>query len=365
MAANKSMEEIIYKKLKEEMLRKSEKFILLGDLLSYAEALSADMPVFLQSPHGQKIFCSVINRLVDEEFLKPAGAKPTTMNGLYRKYRKIYTEKKDHYLAAEIIRSIEPPASVDYYLKNYDVFIDDKPVIEIISSFLRRKDKDFITVNERAYELFSDEKFFRGTDKERSRGETVLKRLGLSYEDICCYETPEPFFNFQKKDFSRLRSRTVYIIENKDTFWSFKHQIMGSPSILDPDMLIYGEGKKILSSFIFVDEYGIDPEHDSFIYFGDLDPEGINILCALKDRYPRYKIEPFIEGYKIILETSLGKNPSRTPGKQVINEKNISRFINYFDNNTAEQIKNLLVSGCYIPQEALSASMLKERFGIK
>jgi len=365
MTANKSVEEIIYNKLKDEMQRKNGRFILLSDMLAYAEALSADMPIFLQSPHGQKIFSSAINRLVDEELLKPAESKPTTINGLYKKYRKIYTEKKDHNLAAEIIRSIEPPASVDYYLKNHNDFVDDKPVIENISAFLRRKKMDFITINERAYELFGDEKFFRGTDKERSRGETVLKRLGLSYEDMRCYETPEPFFNFQKNDFSSLRSRIVYIIENKDTFLSFKHEIMDLPSKLDPDMLIYGEGKKILNSFKFVSEYDIDPEYDSFIYFGDLDPEGINILCALKDRYPQYKIEPFIEGYKIVLETGLRKIPSRTPGKQVINEKNISRFISYFDKNTAEQIKNLLVSGCYIPQEALSASMMKERFGTK
>lgn len=365
MKANKTVEEIIYKKMKEETQRMRGKFILLEKMHSYAEALSIDMPIFLQSPQGQKVFCSAINRLVNEEILKPVGDKPTTINGLYKKYRKIYTEKKDHTFAGEIISSIEPPASVDYYINNYDDFVSDKPVIEVISDFLRQKNKDFVTVNERAYELFGDEKFFKGSGKERSRGETVLRRLGLSYEDLGGYETPEPFFNFHKKDFSRLESRTIYIIENKDTFWSLKRHMMESPSKLNPDMLIYGEGKKILSSFKFVDEYGINPEYDEFIYFGDLDPEGINILCALKDKYPQYKIEPFIEGYKVILETGLKKNPSRIPKKQVINEKNISRFIEGFDNTSAEQIKNLLASGCYIPQEALSASIMKERFGTK
>lgn len=365
MISNKSVEEIIFKKLKEETQCMRRKYILLEEMLSYAEALSIDMPIFLQSPQGQKVFCSAINKLVNEEILKPVGGKPTAINELYKKYRKIYTDKKDHTFAAEIIRSIESPALVDYYINNYDDFVNDKPVIEVISRFLRQNNKDFITVNERAYELFGDEKFFKSSDKERSQGETVLKRLGLSYEHLGCYETPEPFFNFQKKDFSQLESRTIYIIENKDTFWSFKYHIMDSPSILKPDMLIYGEGKKILSSFNFVDEYDIDPGYDVLIYFGDLDPEGINIMCALKEKYPQYKIEPFIEGYKAILETGLQKKPARTPKKQIFNKKNISCFIEAFDRTTAEQIKNLLVSGCYIPQEALSASIMKERFGTK
>lgn len=366
MTAKNSSEEILYKKLKEETQLMHGKFILLDNMLATAESLSIDMPIFLQSPQGQRVFCSVINRLVSEGFLRPAGAKPTVINGLYKKYRKIYTEKKDHAFVAEIIRSIEPPASVDYYIDNYDDFVADKPVIEAISVFLRQKEnKDLVTVNERAYELFGDEKFFKGSDKERSRGESVLKRLKLKYEDLVCYETPEPFFNFQKKVFSELKSRTIYIIENKDTFWSFKHHIMDSSSKLDPDMIIYGEGKKILSSFKFVDEYDINPDCDTFIYFGDLDPEGINIFYALKDKYPRYKIEPFIEGYKAILETGFQKKPSRIPGKQGINEKNIIRFIKDFDKTTAEKIKNLLTSGCYIPQEALSASIMKERFKTK
>lgn len=363
MSAEKIVEEMIYKKLKEKIQNMCRKFILLEEMLSWAETLSIDMPTFLQSQQGQKVFCSVINRLVNEKILKPSGTRPATINGLYKKYRKIYTEKRDHAFASEIIRSIAPPASVDYYINNHNDFIADKSVIETISDFLKQEGKDFVTVNERAYELFGDEKFFKGTDKARSWGETVLKRLGLKYEDLRCYETPEPFFNFQRKDFSKLKSRNVYIIENKDTFWSFKHNLMDFPSKSNPDMLIYGEGKKILSSFKFVEEYEINPENDLFIYFGDLDPEGINIFCALKDKYPQYRIEPFIDGYMAILEIGLKKIPSRTPSKQVINENNIRRFIEAFDKTTAEQIKNLLISGCYIPQEALSARIMKERFG--
>ncbi|MDD4583373.1 MAG: DUF2220 family protein, partial [Eubacteriales bacterium] len=241
-------------------------------------------------------------------------------------------------------------------------FLNDRSIIETISDFLKQKDKDFVTVNERAYELFGDEKFFKGEGKERSPGETILKRLGVSYLDIGCQETLEPFFSFQKKNFNALNSRKIYIIENKDTFWSFKRVIMDSIPTFKTDMLIYGEGRKIISSFKFMNEYYVEPERDQFHYFGDLDAEGINIYCELLDQYPQYKIFPFYEGYQAVLEIGSGKAPVKTPKRQKISKKNIGRFLNGFDSHVAKELKILLEEGYYIPQEALSATEMKERF---
>jgi len=262
----------------------------------------------------------------------------------------------------QIVRSITPPATLDYYIKNPNDFLNDKVIIDTISSFLKQKNKELVTVNERAYKLFGDEKFFKGAGKERSRGETVLKRLGLSFLSIGCEETVEPFFGFQKKDFHSLDSRNVYIVENKDTFWSFKRNIMDSPSIIKTDMLIYGEGKKIISSFKFINQYDVNPQTDVFFYFGDLDPEGINIYCELLDEYPQYRISPFYEGYQVVLEVGLRRGTLKTPKQQKVNKENIARFIKGFDQSWALKLKENLVGGFYIPQEALSAAEMKERF---
>lgn len=354
----------IYTKLKNDINCAESRFILLKRLLSIIEGTDYDMPGFLQSSEGQAVFYNVIMELVSEQLISPVGKKPDTQNGLYLKYRiNRDIKKKDSELAAQIIRSIVLPATIDYYIKYPYDFLNDRVIIDVISNFLKRKNKDFLTVNERAYQLFGDEKFFKGDEKNRSRGEIVLKRLGLGYLNIGCEETVEPFFSFYKKDFHSRTSRYIYIIENKDTFWSFKKNIMDATSILKSDMLIYGEGKKIISSFRFVDEYEIDKETDLVLYFGDLDPEGINIYCELQDKYPQYKIAPFSEGYLAILENGLKRGISKTPKPQNISKENIARFIKEFAEPYVIGLNEVLDGGFYIPQEALTATEMKERFG--
>ncbi|NLD47480.1 MAG: DUF2399 domain-containing protein, partial [Clostridiaceae bacterium] len=199
---------------------------------------------------------------------------------------------------------------------------------------------------------------------ERSHGEAILKRLGLNYSDLGCIDTPEPFFSFYRKDFFSKKEHNVCIIENKDTFWSMKKNVLDSDSSLDIDMLIYGEGKKILSSFQFIEEFGLEPSGDKFYYFGDLDPEGINIFCELRDRYYFYNIMPLCKAYEAILEIGRTRELIKTPKQQRVSENNIRRFIHFFEKPWNLEIERLLEGGFYIPQEALSATRIKERFGI-
>ena len=356
----------LYIVLKNEINDLPRTYIDLERLYSVAEKINLDMPIFLQSPQGQSAFSQAVKQLVIEQLIVAVGKKPHTQQGLHLKYRINKSPiNKDVQLAMQIIRSIEPPAAIDYYIKNPREFLADRPIITAIINFFAHNDKDIITVNERAYQLFGDEKFFKGAGKGRSRGETVLKRLGLSYDDLWCDETLEPFFSFQKNDFHLLETKDVFIIENKDTFWSFKRNILNVPSMIKADMLVYGEGKKIISSFKFMAEYSIDFLKDRFYYFGDLDAEGINIYCELVDEYSDYNIMPFIEGYQAILEIGLHRMPVKTPKQQKIKTENIVRFIRAFDQFWAVKLQQHLEGGFYVPQEALSATAIKERFGVK
>lgn len=357
--------EDLFRILKNEIDSIKNSTIRLHRLLSAIEGLNCDMPAFLQGPEGQAVFLQTIMKLVSEQIIIPVG-KPNNVQGLHLKYKvNKTTENRNQELIMQIARSIEHPATLDYYIKTPQDYINDKAIIDVISKFLKRKNNDFITVNERAYELFGDEKFFKGADKYRSRGETVLKRLGLNFQDLACEETLEPFFSFQKRDFHSLASRKIFIVENKDTFWSFKRNVMDYPSKVGADMLIYGEGKKIISSFKFIGEYEIKPHSDQFFYFGDLDAEGINIYCELIDEYPQYRIDPFKEGYRAVFEIGIQKDPKKTPKEQNFNDENIFRFIQTFEQPFALKLKNYLEKGFYIPQEALSAVEMKERFGNK
>lgn len=357
------MNEKIFTVLKDEIHNIQVRYVPLSRLLSAVEGINHDVPAFLQSPEGQAVFNDAVLQLVSRQIISPVG-KPSTARGLHLKYRiNRRPEEKDNDLIKQIIRNITPPASLDYYIKNPGSYVKDCAIIDIICSFLKEGNKNRVTVNERAYQLFGDEKFFRGAGKNRSRGETVLKRLGLSYADLVCEETIEPFFSFQNKEFHSLALRNIFVIENKDTFWSFKRKIMDSPSSIKVDMLVYGEGRKITSSFKFIEEYGVSIETDRVFYFGDLDAEGINIYCELVDKYPQYKISPFFEGYQAVLEIGQEKEPVKTPGQQKIKMENIDKFIKGFEPPWAVKLKKHLEDGFYVPQEALSAAEMKERFG--
>ncbi|WP_027631031.1 Wadjet anti-phage system protein JetD domain-containing protein [Ruminiclostridium cellobioparum] len=356
------LEQEIFIVLQKVINDSKNKFVPLRNLFSAVESINPDMPVFLQSPEGQAAFLSSINALVYANSISSVGNK-TNHKGLHDKYKiNKQNEKKDNQLISEIIRNITLPAVLDYYLKNSNDYLKDKDIIDIILNYIKKKEGSVVTVNERAYELFGDEKFFKGDEKDRSRGGVVLKRLGLNYEQLGCIETVEPFFSFQKKDFYLKQVRNIYIIENKDTFWSFKRSVMDSPAVVKPDMLIYGEGKKIISSFKYIDEYEINPGEDTIHYFGDLDAEGINIYCDLKSKFQKYNIIPFYKGYEAVLETGLKKGPAKTPRQQRVSDDNILQFVNGFDINVAVKIRRLINGGLYIPQEALSSAGMKERF---
>lgn len=355
-------EQKIMQKLRSEISSSRGSYILLVALQKSVEGMNPEMPSFLMSSDGRAVFHRCISLLVSDNLISPVGRKPDFADGLFSKYRICKTPKrKDEELANQIVREITPPAGIDFYLKNPDLYLEDREVIEKIVKFLNQASEDIVTVNERSYQLFGDEKFFRGAESSRSRGETILHRLGLDYRDIGCEETLEPFFSFMSKDFYSITGRYIFIIENKDTFWSFKRNIFDS---LNADMLIFGEGKKILSSFQFMEEYSVNLAGDTIFYFGDLDAEGVNIFCELAERYSAYGIKPFHDGYAALMEISARHGLKKIPKKQRINRNHIEKFCGFFEQALAQQLAKLLNGGYYIPQEALSATEMRERFGI-
>lgn len=369
---NRFPENKIIEELRNGISSSKNSHISLSSLHKAAERLNPEMPVYLMSPEGKTLFFRCISMLISNGLISPVGRKPGSADGFYLKYKICKrARQKDDELIEQIIRSIVPPARLDFYLKNPEHYLDDKEIIEKVMGFLKAKNTkntkntknaendNWVTVNERSYELFGDEKFLRGAESDRSRGKIILNRLGLDYRDIGCRETLEPFFSFIEKTFHSTTDRQIFIIENRDTFWSFKRNMTS----IKADMLVYGEGRKILSSFQFMEEYNVTLGRDKIYYFGDLDAEGVNIFCELADKYPSYGIMPFREGYLAMLEIGTRRGLSKTPKPQRMSRVNIERFLSFFERPRAAQLKSLLEKGFYIPQEALSATEMKERFG--
>lgn len=361
----KSNEEKIYYMVKEIIDVQSGKTTEIQTVLKQLHLKETVLGYNTSSRTGQSALSEAITKLVSDGVISPIGKKSNLASGLFPKYRILNKVNAiDHKIKTNILQAITPPASANYYSEHQDEYEEDEPIISVILSILKQPMTQTMTVNELAYRFFDDEKFFKGDPKERSRGEQILRKLKLDYSGMGCEETKEPFFAFRCKNYEALEKKSVLIVENKDTFWTAKRQLLDIRRNPGIDLLIYGEGKKIIQSFSYITEYDIDPNIDVIRYFGDIDPEGINIFCDLKHKYPEYGIIPFIQAYVDTLEIGLSKDLKPVPKRQLVKNQNIEEFIEGFSEIHANKIKEIIMSGYYIPQEALNGMEIERRFGV-
>lgn len=268
------------------------------------------------------------------------------------RYRKIIVSNFDeNELKQELLTSFHQEISVTYYLKNLDKYQDIRGYVKSISDFLKTSDekKYFLSANERSYELFGDEKFLCGR-----RGKSLLINLKISYKDLYCFETFEPFFHI---GLAKNEHENILIVENLDTFFSLKklyNENVCSWNGIDFSMIVYGEGNKITKSFCHLDELNV-PENVNIYYFGDFDREGINIYHRLSKMSKRTVklMKPFYE------EMYRRRKNKLSSKKQNLNESAIKFFFeeNKFDEEA--EMREYLTIGKYVPQEAVNIEVMR------
>lgn len=173
---------------------------------------------------------------------------------------------------------------------------------------LRTKNIKEISINERSFELFGDEKFLSSNS-----GKKLLNRHHLSLHHLKCYETPEPFLYYVNHNSI---NNDMLIIENKDTWFTFRKILMENKTILGYPFkyLVYGQGRKIQKSFSYMEENDCEnlKDTENIYYFGDIDSSGIDIFYKLKNKYPKYFIRPFFPAYKFLIENENKKRLKTT-----------------------------------------------------
>ncbi|MDQ2085040.1 DUF2220 family protein [Herbivorax sp. ANBcel31] len=300
---------------------------------------------------GYRAFAFAIYDFCQKGILYPVKTSKTNGRNplLYNKYRIILKKEYDS-THLEELNSFHPKLDKSFYHRNSKAYKEDRNYILELSKYLSDIEKSSwlnhrCTMNERSFEIFNDEKFL---DK---KGRVLLKRLGISLDDLNCYKALEAFFYIL---FEIKEKLNVLIIENKETFFSILKYLerSGCKSLcgIRIDMLIYGEGKKIVNSLKFINEIVAGTDIEKIYYFGDLDFEGIGIYNSLVLKYHDYSIVPHIKLYKQLL--SEAKNPP--PLKTCQSEISIDKFIENFDNESREKIIKILYDKRYIPQEALN-----------
>lgn len=248
---------------------------------------------------------------------------------------------------------------MSYYKLKYKEFKEDKTVIDALYEYYNKKDKENLTSNELGFLLFKDEKAFEQKEEKSLAEErlsigfalVVLKRVGITLEDLNAYTTTYPFYYYARDSFYKKEKRNILIIENKDTFFTMA---WGKEKWNEFDMFIFGEGFKIHNSFSIANQYGILPT-DELVYFGDIDPVGLYIYALLKKRYGEYKFRLFTPIYEeLINKYRIEELGTVRKNHDSVSMELISQIIKEeFSSESQKKIIELLLNKKYIPQEAI------------
>ncbi|WP_077212369.1 Wadjet anti-phage system protein JetD domain-containing protein [Bacillus dakarensis] len=229
--------------------------------------------------------------------------------------------------------------------------------IEKIYNFLKQRENfQWVTREERAFQLFGEEKYFS------FEGRVLLQRLQLTLDDLKAKVYGEPFVFWPAPNRLISDAKTVLIVENLSFYHTCRQLLNSGGNIkgINPDLLIYGEGKKIEKSFSFLNEI-INKKGLTIYYVGDIDPEGWGIYVRLKENYPEENIQLAISIYDALIDK--GKT-NRTETEQVANTPYLTHVIKEIVQNGREDmatvVKELWENKLRIPQEALSLDTWEE-----
>jgi hypothetical protein len=315
----------------------------------------------LAGPCSYPELADMVNGLVGEKQLEPVKASKT--NGrrpsLYNKYR-ILRQEADYSTTLEEIKLLHPAFNHSKYVKQPAMYLKYQNEIDSLSKFLWEHENLLdspMSVNERSFQIWGVEKLL----KEKSVIQTIFQFNDWDLSLLNYYETPEPFFEYH---FSKAKEMNILIIENKDTWFGLR-KIMREAGLnhlfRHYHVLLYGEGKKIISRSNRFKEYDglFAGSTNTYYYFGDLDYEGIDIYQILVSHNPELRIHLSTELYSWMLkESAKFLLPETKAGQKKIN---IDEFLENFSSQEVDEIKQILEKGRYIPQEILNYSLLKDK----
>jgi hypothetical protein len=236
--------------------------------------------------------------------------------------------------------------NASYYLKNLEQYNIDCPHIERLKDFLHNNSGE-LTLNEISYMVFKDEKALTQPEKASVNGKRILSNLGLEINNIPYVDTISPFYYPTSSN-----GNTILVVENKDTCFSLLRILRGKESNVKG--VLFGEGRAVIKIFKFLYVYGLGTR-DMFLYYGDIDQEGIDIARSLIDKYPEYDIKLSKALYHSLIDHE---------GRPLINKRMIDNskaeniLSNLFDEDKNAIISILESTGC-IPQEALNYDEMK------
>lgn len=320
--------------------------------------------IFQESDYD--LFHTAVEKLVVSGVLTPVKSSQTNgrLPPLFNKYR-IIKPQEDNTGYLELIRRLNPSLNISGYLQRPELYKKHLEIVEGISRYLWFA-QDLLerpmSRKERSFSMWGREKLL---DVHLALVKEVLKFNHLEENFLNYYDTPEPFFEYRH---DRGEPITVLVIENKDTWFTFRKLMQNTgKNIIEGtvvNVLLYGEGNKITKRGA-LEEYSatmlggqggeVSQERKAarFLYFGDLDWEGIRLFFRTREANPSLELKPFSYLYCLMLELAKSVElPKSLDQRGVIGP--LAEFLSLLGLAEEESLRALLVEGKYIPQEIVN-----------
>ena len=302
---------------------------------------------------GYQALYNLIKSKESEGEVRAIKSSPYNERNPSLKTRWQLNEQSEQKWDSRTIFKLSARLDLQYYLKRPELQTNKllRKISKVYNFLEQKEEREWASKEERALELFGDEKFFNNKE-----GKQFLSRSKLSLSDLKAEKYSQMFVYWKKK----LSIKRVLILENHSTFIACKRALEDDFSILSlkPDTLIYGSGKHIIKSIRFLEEITDIFEVEIF-YAGDLDPSGLFIYHSLRKRYPKYKMKLFTEFYEKMIDRK-GK------GYPIVKDQNknlevlnfVTKEVNISE-DMALKIKNLWNNNMRIPQEVITYEVIK------
>jgi len=310
---------------------------------------------------GYKAFAEAILTLEKEDSIREVKASPYY-------YKKPYIKSKYIRIDHKIESAWDTYTFMVYsdildlsYFKSHKSEQTDLNLkyVQRIYTFIQKREERFLASREeRALEIFDDEKYF-------TTAENLLNKIKLnpnlnfhSFDDALKMEkNTRMFVFFENKDIS---NNQVLILENQSTFFAAKRLLSDNISFFEKkyQFIIWGQGKGIIKQLEMLSRI-IDPMVVTIDYFGDMDPEGYFIFLKLKEKFSSLKIQLLSVAYERLLEENRFYPYHQ---KQNKNDKVLEDILSYFEKEKHQQvIKKLWEENLRIPQEIITYEYIRRR----
>lgn len=291
-----------------------------------------------------KNFESSLKKLVEDDILVEKGGKINALSLSYGvNHYKLQKDKIDE-INNYILKFSKEIDLGDYFKLSEETFYKDLPFIQAMEEYILSNGfpESYVTSQERSFNILGDEKWI-----DEKNGKRLLERIKV-WDKLKIVNDSDPLMlAINQKGFEKPVHYHL-IVENKATFLA----LMDILRETDYTTLIYGCGWKIVSNYYMIDKQLNLKDKNEFMYFGDIDKEGISIWNSLNEKM---KVNIAVDFYRELLKKdySIGKK------NQKRNDEAINNFSKFFTDSEQEVLLNMINNGGYLPQEGLNKEELK------